>query len=130
MKPFAIALVSVLIAVIGVGGVTFATHDQKGFDSLDAAVNALVSAARAGDRKAMAEILGSAGRALVSSGDEIADSAASQEFVAAYDKAHRLEGGAGKVVLHVGADDYPFPIPLAPVGRPGFGTARPGGTRS
>jgi hypothetical protein len=116
MKAFAIALVPVLIAVIGVGGVTFATHDQKGFDSLDAAVNALVSAARAGDRKAMAEILGSAGRALVSSGDEIADRAALKEFVAAYDRAHRLEGGAGKVVLHVGADDYPFPIPLVPVG--------------
>lgn len=116
MKTSAIALATVLVAVIGLGGVTFATHDQKGFDSLDDAVSALVSAARAADRKAMVEILGAAGRVLVSSGDDVADRAASQEFAAAYDQAHRLEGSAGKVVLYVGANDYPFPVPLVPVG--------------
>jgi hypothetical protein len=36
--------------------------------------------------------------------------------VAAYDRKHRLEGGGGKVVLYVGDDDYPLPIPLVPDG--------------
>ena len=34
----------------------------------------------------------------------------------AYDRKHRLEGGGGKVVLYVGDDDYPLPIPLVPDG--------------
>lgn len=106
----------VFAAVIGLSGVAFATHDQKGFDSLDDAVNALISAVRASDRKAMLEILGSAGRPFASSGDDVEDRKAFQDFAAAYDKAHRLEGGGGKVVLHVGPDNYPFPIPLVPEG--------------
>jgi hypothetical protein len=36
--------------------------------------------------------------------------------VASYDRAHRLEGGGGKVVLYVGDDDYPLAIPLVPDG--------------
>src|SRR6185369_4291377 len=39
-----------------------------------------------------------------------------QRFVTAYDRKHRLEGGGGKVVLYVGDDDYPLPIPLVPDG--------------
>ena len=50
------------------------------------------------------------------SGDDVADRAAFQRFATAYDRAHRLEGGGGKVVLYVGADDFPFPIPLVPEG--------------
>ena len=41
---------------------------------------------------------------------------ACQRFVAATIAAHRLEGGGGKVVLYVGEDDWPFPIPLVPDG--------------
>ena len=77
---------------IGLSGSALATHDQKGFDSPDDAVNALVSAVRTGDRKAMLEILGSAGRPFVSSGDDVEDRKGFQDFAAAYDKAHRLEG--------------------------------------
>jgi hypothetical protein len=50
------------------------------------------------------------------SGDDVADRAAFQRFTAEYDRAHRLEGGGGKVVLYVGDDDFPFPIPLVPDG--------------
>jgi len=89
---------------------------QKSFGSLDEAVNALVAAIRAADRKALVEILGQQGGPLVWSGDDVADRAAFQRFAAAYDRAHRLEGGGGKVVLYVGDDDFPFPIPLVPEG--------------
>ena len=89
---------------------------QKSFGSLDEAVNALVAAIRAADRKALVEILGPQGSPLVYSGDDVADRAAFQRFAAAYDRAHRLEGGGGKVVLYVGDDDFPFPIPLVPEG--------------
>ena len=87
---------------------------QRQFASIDDAVGALVAAIRDGDLKAMTAILGDQGKGLVSSGDAVADRRARERFVAAYDQKHRLEAGGGKVVLVVGDDDFPFPIPLVP----------------
>src|SRR5439155_3239132 len=113
MKTLSIALA---LAVLLQGAALAAPPGQKTFESLDDAVNALVGAFRAGDRKALIEILGPKGRPLISSGDEVADRAAFQRFVTAYDRAHRLEGGGGKVVLYVGDTDFPVAIPLVPDG--------------
>ena len=81
-------------------------------------MTALVDAIKADDRKVLLDILGPEGVTLVDSGDAVADRNARQRFAAEYDRAHRLEGGGGKVVLYVGADDFPFPD-----------SARPGGPR-
>jgi hypothetical protein len=105
-----------LAIVLALQSAALAAPAQKTFASMDEAVNALVVAIRAADRKALVEILGPQGSPLVWSGDDVADRAAFQQFVAAYDRAHRLEGGGGKVVLYVGDDDFPFPIPLVPDG--------------
>jgi len=105
-----------LAIVLGLQGVVFAAPTQKSYASLDEAVNALIGAFRSADRKALVEILGPQGNPLVWSGDDVADRSAFQRFIAAYDRAHRLEGGGGKVVLYVGNDDFPFPIPLVPDG--------------
>jgi hypothetical protein len=105
-----------LAIVLALQSAALAAPAQKTFASMDEAVNALVVAIRAADRKALVEILGPQGSPLVWSGDDVADRAAFQRFVAAYDRAHRLEGGGGKVVLYVGDDDFPFPIPLVPDG--------------
>ena len=112
MKRLSVALAIVL----GLQGVAFAGPAQKSFAFLDEAVDAFVTVIRAADRKALVQILGPQGRPLVWSGDDVADRAAFQRFVAAYDRAHRFEGGGGKVVLYVGEDDFPFPIPLVPDG--------------
>jgi hypothetical protein len=105
-----------LAIVLAVQCATFAAPAPKTFGSLDEAVNALVAAIRSANRTALVEIMGSQGSPLVWSGDNVADKAAFQRFTAAYDRAHRLEGGGGKVVLYVGEDDFPFPIPLVPDG--------------
>jgi hypothetical protein len=112
MKALSVALA----ILIGMHGAAFAAPAPKSFASLDEAVNALVAAIRGADRKALVEILGPQGNTLVWSGDDVADRAAFQRFVAAYDRGHRLEGGGGQVVLYVGGDDFPFPIPLVPDG--------------
>ena len=112
MKTLGIALA----IVIGLHGAVFGAAGQKSFESLDDAVGALIGAFRAADRKALVEILGPKGAPIVSSGDDVADRAAFQRFVASYDRAHRLQGGDGKVVLYVGDDDYPLAIPLVPDG--------------
>ncbi|HEY7541433.1 MAG TPA: DUF2950 domain-containing protein [Methylomirabilota bacterium] len=111
------ALLVALAIVVGLqGDAVFAAAAQKSFATLDEAVNAFVGAVRAGDRKALVEILGPKGIPIVSSGDDVADRAAFQRFVQEYEQSHRLEGGGGKVVLYVGADDFPLPIPLVPDG--------------
>jgi hypothetical protein len=105
-----------LVIVLGLESAAYAAPEQKSFASLDEAVSSLITALRAADRKALVEILGPKGTPLVWSGDNVADRAAFQRFTAAYDRGHRLEGGGGKVVLSVGDDNFPFPIPLVPDG--------------
>ena len=112
MKTARLALAIVLALQVA----AFAAPAQKSFGSLDEAVGALVTAIRAADRKALVEVLGPHGAPLVWSGDDVADRGAFLRFAAAYDQAHRLQGGGGKVVLYVGSDDFPFPIPLVPDG--------------
>jgi hypothetical protein len=86
------------------------------FASVEEGFGAMVNAVKAHDQKTLLEVLGPDARSLVYSGDAVADRAARQRFVDAYDQAHHVEGGGGKVVLYVGRDDFPFPIPLVPDG--------------
>jgi len=113
-------LVGLVLAIISLSAEwespASAAVGQRRFESLDDAVSALVGAVRAGDRKAMLAIFGPEGQGLVWSGDEVSDRHARERFVAAYDDKHRLDAGGGKVVLVVGADDFPFPIPIVPDG--------------
>jgi len=86
---------------------------QKSFKSTEAAVNALVKAARDGDRKAILVVLGQKASDIVSSGDTVADEAAFKRFVAAYDAKHQLTmEGDNKAIMILGQEDFPFPIPL------------------
>jgi len=86
---------------------------QKTFESADAAVGALVDAVRTSDQAELTAILGPGAEGVLDSGDAIADSTARAAFLAKYDEKHVLaEGGPDDLVLTVGADDWPFPIPI------------------
>ena len=89
---------------------------QKLFETPDDAVQSLIEAIRKGDTKTLVDVLGPASGPLVSSGDPVEDQRARAAFLRAYDAAHRLEAGGGKIVLYAGADNFPFPIPLVPDG--------------
>ena len=89
---------------------------QRRFASVDEAAQALVSAMRSGDQKSMLAILGEDAKGLIWSGDEVVDRRSRERFVTAYDEKHQFEAGGGKVVLVLGRDDFPFPIPLVPDG--------------
>jgi DUF2950 family protein len=84
----------------------------KRFASAEEATQALVSAVRADDTKTMLSILGSEARRLVASGDPVADREMRQRFVQWYDAANKLVASGNTTVLHIGADDWPFPIPV------------------
>jgi hypothetical protein len=86
---------------------------QQDFKTADEAASALAGAAKAGDRKAIVTVLGPDGQDIVSSGDEVADAATRQKFVAAYDAKHQIAmEGDNKAILVIGQEDFPLPIPL------------------
>ena len=87
---------------------------QKTFSSAQEASNALVTAAQSDDEKAMLEILGPAGKQIVSSGDDVEDAENRANFVKRYREMHRLVMEPdGTTILYIGAHNWPTPIPLA-----------------
>ena len=102
---------------IGLCGTASAVDTQETFASPDAAAMALIAAAQSNDAKALDDILGPSWKETLGSGDAAVDSAALQQFVAKYERMHRWTAMTdGREVLVVGADNYPYPIPLAKSG--------------
>jgi len=86
---------------------------QKVFASPADAGAAFLEAAKSGDQAALLAIFGPDGKTALFSGDAVKDKNNLQDFVVAYDQMHRWrEIKVGGEVLYVGADNYPFPIPL------------------
>ena len=86
---------------------------QEQFTTPEDAVGGLVDAAKSQDQKNLLTVLGPDGKAVVNSGDPVADANARETFVSAYDAKHALElEGDGSQTLIIGNDDWPFPIPL------------------
>jgi len=82
------------------------------FTSAAEASEALFQAVRNGDRHAVEAVLGSAD-GLVSCDDESRDALERERFVEKYQEMHRLvREPDGTTVLYVGAENWPFPIPL------------------
>jgi len=86
---------------------------QRTFATPEEAAQQLAAAARSGDSRALIEILGPDAKAIVASGDAVADAKSRERFARAYDEANKLErSGDAKALLSVGRDEWPFPIPI------------------
>jgi hypothetical protein len=86
---------------------------QRTFASAADAGQAFFAAMQAPDDQALLSILGPDGKDVVSSGDPIEDMDSRTEFVDKYQEMHRFATEAnGAVSLVVGAENWPFPIPL------------------
>jgi hypothetical protein len=86
---------------------------QEKYTTPDAAVDALIASVKSDDEKAGLVVLGPGGGDIISSGDKVSDDAARARFVSAYDAKHEIKmEGDDKATLIIGANDYPFPIPL------------------
>jgi hypothetical protein len=86
---------------------------QRTFASPEQASSAFFAAMKSQDVQAQLSILGPAGKDVLSSGDPEEDSDARVSFVVKYQEMHRFvteENGA--VSLVIGAENWPFPIPL------------------
>jgi Protein of unknown function (DUF2950) len=83
------------------------------FASPDVAATGLLDAAKSGDQNALLGIFGPESKELILSGDAVQDKATLDAFVAAYGIMHRWRKIPGDAeVLLIGADNFPFPIPL------------------
>jgi hypothetical protein len=106
-------LVCFAVLVSGLAGSSFAQNSQpKTFSSPGAAARALFEAAQKQDEPSLEEILG-AGKEVTSSSDEEEDKLERDQFAKKYQEMHRLvREPDGNTVLYLGAENWPFPIPL------------------
>ena len=110
-----IALVTAFLGLVGalLGSEVLAGADQRTFASPMEAAQAFANALSDGDAQSAQSILGPQGEKLLHSGDAVADRKAVKRFLAAYAKQHRLDQlGEETAILHVGPEDWPFPIPI------------------
>ena len=85
----------------------------RAFTTPDEASDALAAAVKSGDQVALQALFGSDAKEVLFSGDVVQDRNDDRAFTARYEVRHRwrsLEDGTQ--ILLVGADDFPFPIPL------------------
>src|SRR5258705_3854369 len=108
------AAVSVLALLVGASAQWSLAQNSgpKTFASPGEASNALFQAVQDEDEEAVERILG-AGKEVTSSSDEIEDKLERERFSQKYQEMHRLvREPDGSTVLYIGAENWPFPIPL------------------
>lgn len=107
------SLATILLVSASLALAQQAPQVQKSFSSAREASKALVDATRSGNQQSLLQILGPNGKELVSSGDPQEDKQDQGTFVQKYDQMHRLaKEPDGTVTLYIGAENWPFPIPL------------------
>jgi Protein of unknown function (DUF2950) len=107
------ALATLLLACLAAGSAA-EQKNQKTFSSPEEASKALVAAAKNNDEGAMLEILGADAKQIISSGDPTEDAESHVNFAHKYEEMHRFaKEPDGSVVMYIGAENWPTPIPLA-----------------
>jgi hypothetical protein len=92
---------------------TASAQDQAAFATADDAVAALIQALEKNDAVMLGTLLGPDSEDIFSSGDEVADANALADFLARYRERHSLVAdGDDAVVLQVGSNDWPMPVPI------------------
>ena len=107
------ALITFPLLVMGYSQLSLAQKSgPKTFSSPGEASGALFQAVQNADEEAVESILG-AGKEVTSSSDEIEDKLERERFSQKYQEMHRLvREPDGSTVLYIGAENWPFPIPL------------------
>jgi hypothetical protein len=85
---------------------------QRKFETADQAASALAVAIKSDSKMDIIRVLGRAGDDIIDSGDEVSDARDRERFTAAYDAKHSVVVEGEKATLLLGAEDFPFPIPI------------------
>src|SRR6266404_6502471 len=107
------ALSTLALLIVGYSQLSLAQKSgPESFSSPGKATSALFQAVQNGDEEAVESILG-ADKEVTSSSDEIEDKLERERFSQKYQEMHRLVRELdGSTVLYIGAENWPFPIPL------------------
>jgi len=101
-----------VVAIMALALMSSVSRAQQSFPSPEAAAAALATAVKGGPNDIL-KVLGKAADDIVSSGDATSDADTRQRFTSMYDARHSIKTeGNKKATLMLGADDFPFPIPL------------------
>lgn len=102
-----------LVLIASLAALSACAQKSQNFETPEAAVQALIEAAKAEGNGAVLKVLGKAAESIVESGDPVADKNGRQDFIEAYTAANSLDKSVEDlVVLEVGEDKWPFPVPL------------------
>jgi hypothetical protein len=91
------------------------SYAQQRFDSAEAAAQAVIDAAEAHNNAGLAAIFGPQGNAILTSGNRDQDQAEQSEFSKLARAQHKLMPDARnpkRVILSIGDEDWPFPVPI------------------
>ncbi len=90
-----------------------AAAKQKTFATPEEAAAALIKAGKEKDTKPLLVILGAEAKSFLDTGDPVNDRESRERFIKSYEESNALtKSSETKVILEVGKDRWPFPIPL------------------
>jgi hypothetical protein len=100
-------------AIFALAVMNSASQAQQSFSSPEDAAAALAVAVKSGTKREILRVLGRGAEDLVESGDDVEDEQTRKAFISTYDVKHSIKAeGNKKGTLILGAEDFPFPIPL------------------
>ena len=107
------AMATLTLLILACGQSSFAQESQpRTFSSPAEAAQALFQAVDSENEQAVEAIVG-AGKEVTSSSDDVEDKLEREQFCKKYEEMHRLvREPDGSTVLYIGAENWPFPIPL------------------
>jgi hypothetical protein len=117
---YAFSIAVAMVVMMTFAGNSFAAVKQQSFASAEEAVTALVTAARNNDDKELSAIFGRDAKDLLFSGDAVADRQRREKFLKTFDEKNSLSPAGDGMILVIGKNDWPFPIPLAKKGETWF----------
>lgn len=112
---FLFIIVAAMFLIFAVNPGYAAKIKQQKFDSPEEAFAAMLVAVKAGDSRKVDAIFGPGSKDIFSF--DQADEKKRERFVLAYEEKHRLETvGQNRIILHVGNNDWPWPVPIVKTG--------------
>jgi hypothetical protein len=117
-KPLAVLAVALIATCCS--GAALAQTQARAFDSPEQAASALLDAASKNDTRELTAILGSTAEGILTSGNAAQDAEERQEFsklAATKNHVEHSSMDSTTAVLLVGAEAWPFPVPLARTGQ-------------
>ena len=107
------ALLAISLCSLPVRPASAQEAGEKTFATPKDASQALYAAVKADDKSATLAVLGSSASGIIESGDTVQDKNNRATFLKSYDQMNRWEAVTnGERVLYLGADNWPFPVPL------------------